>query len=40
MRLYSETARALGTNHIPRRGRGVNLEGKEIPVFIGPQGGK
>jgi hypothetical protein len=26
--------------HIPRRGRGVNLEGKEVPVFIGPQGGK
>ena len=26
--------------HIPRRGRGVDLEGKEVPVFIGPQGGK
>ena len=26
--------------HIPRRGRGVVLEGKEVPVFIGPQGGK
>ena len=25
---------------IPRRGRGVDLEGKEVPVFIGPQGGK
>jgi hypothetical protein len=33
-------ARALGTTHIPRRGRGVDLEGKEDPVFIGPQGGK
>ena len=32
--------RALGTTHIPRRGRGVDLEGKEVPVFIGPQGGK
>jgi hypothetical protein len=30
-------ARALGTTHIPRRGRGVDLEGKEVPVFIGPQ---
>jgi hypothetical protein len=26
--------------HIPRRGRGVDLEGKEVPVFIGPQRGK
>jgi hypothetical protein len=25
--------------HIPRRGRGVDLEGKEFPVFICPQGG-
>ena len=33
-------AKALGTTHIPRRGRGVNLEGKEDPVFIVPQGGK
>ena len=33
-------ARALGTTHIPRRGRGVDLEGKGVPVFIGPQGGK
>jgi hypothetical protein len=40
MRLYSGKARALGMTHIPRRGRGVNLEGKEDPVFIGPQGGK
>jgi hypothetical protein len=40
MRLYSRKARALGTTHIPRRGRGVDLEGKEFPVFIGPQGGK
>ena len=40
MRLYSGKARALGTTHIPRRGRGVVLEGKEFPVFIGPQGGK
>ena len=40
MRLYSGKARALGTTHIPRRGRGVDLEGKEFPVFIGPQGGK
>jgi hypothetical protein len=40
MRLYSGKARTLGTTHIPRRGRRVNLEGKEVPVFIGPQGGK
>ena len=26
--------------HIPRRGRGVDLKGKEVPVFIGPQGRK
>ena len=35
MRLYSGKARALGTT-----GRGVDLEGKEVPVFIGPQGRK
>jgi hypothetical protein len=40
MRLYSEKARALGTTHIPHRGRGVHLEGKEVPVFIGAQGWK
>jgi hypothetical protein len=40
MRLYSGKARALGTTHIPCRGRGVNHEGKEVPVFIGPQGRK
>jgi hypothetical protein len=40
MRLYSGKARALGTTHIPHRGRGVDLKGKEVPVFIGPQGGK
>jgi hypothetical protein len=40
MRLYSGKAKALGTTHIPRRGRGVDLEGKENPVFIGPWGGK
>jgi hypothetical protein len=40
MRLYLGKARALGTTHIPRRGRGVDLEGKEVPVFIGPQGRK
>jgi hypothetical protein len=39
MRLYSGKARALRTTHIPLRGRGVDLEGKEVPVFIGPQGG-
>jgi hypothetical protein len=38
MRLYSGKARALGTTHIPRRSRGVDLKGKEVPVFIGPQG--
>ena len=27
-------------SHILRRGRGVDLEGKEFPDFIGPQGGK
>jgi hypothetical protein len=26
--------------HIPRRSRGVDHEGKGVPVFIGPQGGK
>ena len=40
MRLYSGKARALGTTYIPHRGRGVDLEGKEVPVFIGPQWGK
>jgi hypothetical protein len=40
MRLYSGKARALGMTHIPHRGRGVDLEGKEVAVFIGPQGGK
>jgi hypothetical protein len=40
MRLYSGKARALGTTHIPCRGRGVDLERKEVPVFIGPQGRK
>ena len=40
MRLYSGKARALGTTHIPRRGRGVDLEGKGVPVFIGPKWGK
>jgi hypothetical protein len=40
MRLYSGKARALGTTHIPHWGRGVDLEGKEVPVFIGPQGRK
>ena len=25
---------------IPHRGRGVDPKGKEVPVFIGPQGGK
>ena len=40
MRLYSGKARALGTTHIPCRVRGVDLKGKEDPVFIGPQGGK
>jgi hypothetical protein len=40
MRLYSGKARALGMTHIPRRGSGVDLEGKEVPVFIGPHGGR
>jgi hypothetical protein len=40
MRLYSGKARTQGTTHIPRRGRGVDLEEKGVPVFIGPQGGK
>jgi hypothetical protein len=40
MRLYSGKARALGTTHIPRRGRGVDHEGKEVPVIIVPQRGK
>jgi hypothetical protein len=40
MRLYSGKARALGATHIPRRDRGVDLKGKEVPVLIGQQGGK
>jgi hypothetical protein len=40
MRLYLGKARALGTTHIPCRVRGVNPEGKGVPVFIGPQRGK
>jgi hypothetical protein len=40
MRLYSGKVRALGSTHIPCRGRGVDLKGKEVPVFIGPRGRK
>jgi hypothetical protein len=40
MRLYLGKVRALGMTHIPCRGRGVDLEGKGVPFFIGPQGGK
>jgi hypothetical protein len=40
MRLYSGKAKALGMTRIPYRGRGVDPEGKGVPVFIGPQGGK
>jgi hypothetical protein len=40
MRLYLGKARALGTTHTPRKGREVDLEEKEVPVFIGSQGGK
>jgi hypothetical protein len=40
MRLYLRKARALGTTNIPCRGKGVDLEGKKVPVFIGPQGRK
>jgi hypothetical protein len=40
MRLYSGKARALGMTHIPHRGREVDLEEREVSVFIGPQGGK
>jgi hypothetical protein len=40
MRLYSRKPRALGTTRVPRRGRGVDPEGKGVSVFIGPQGGK
>jgi hypothetical protein len=40
MKLYSGKARALGTTHIPHRGRGVDHKGKGVPVFIGPQGGE
>jgi hypothetical protein len=39
MRLYSGKARALGVTHSPCRGRGVDLKGKGVPVFIF-QGGK
>jgi hypothetical protein len=38
MRLYLGKARALGTTHIPRRGRGV--EGERGPSFYRPSGGK
>jgi hypothetical protein len=31
-------ARALRATHIPHRGRGVDLKGKEFLVFIGPRG--
>ena len=40
MKLYSGKARALGTTHIPRKDRGVDHEGKGVPVFIGAQRGK
>jgi hypothetical protein len=40
MGLYWGKARALETTLIPHRGRGVNPEGKGVPVFIDPQGGK
>jgi hypothetical protein len=40
MRIYLGKARALGMTHISRRGRGVDLKGKGVPVFIGPQWGK
>jgi hypothetical protein len=40
MRLYLGKARALGTTHIPCRGRRVDHKGKGVSVFIGPQGGK
>jgi hypothetical protein len=40
MRLYSGKAKTLGMTHIPHSGRGVDLKGKGVPVFIGPQGGK
>jgi hypothetical protein len=33
-------ARALGTTHIPRRGRGVDPEGKGVPVFYKSSRGK
>ena len=39
MRLYWGKPELWG-RLIPRRGRGVVLEGKEVPVFIGPQGGE
>jgi hypothetical protein len=38
MRLYSGKARALGTTHIPHSGRGVDPEGKGVPVFIALRG--
>jgi hypothetical protein len=38
MRLFLGKARTLGMTHILRRGRGVDLEGKEVPVFIGLKG--
>ena len=40
MRLYSGKAIALVMTLIPSRGRGVDLKGREFPVFIGPQWGK
>jgi hypothetical protein len=37
MRLYLGKARAVGMTHIPSRCRGVDHEGKGVPVFIGAQ---
>jgi hypothetical protein len=37
--LFGES-QSSGATHIPHRGRGVDLKGKEVPIFIGAQGGK
>ena len=40
MRLYSGKPELWGRLISHTWGRGVDLEGEEVPVFIGPQGGK
>jgi hypothetical protein len=37
--LFGES-QSSGDDSYPKQGRGVDLEGKEVPIFIAPQGGK